>query len=370
MISVIIPTYNGLDMLRKSLPTWFSQTLPTAEFEVIVVDNRSSDNTRQYVESLLMEHPNLVYLYEPNPGATNARHAGAHKAIGEYFVFADNDGLFNPECLASILEVYKANKECAAVACRIDIIWDGDEPKWIKPYKYLLGQLNYGEEIRYNNHNHFFLNGGLMSVRKDVFERLGGFNPDLIGPYLIGDGDLGFVNKLHAEHALIGWAPNARMQHMQLVAKHGSKRGIALHCYNNGIADSYAKYRTQGLEILDFPCNQFGSQAPGSTEEITEVCRNKWLVPYQIFDKIDVNGENADPLFEYLKNEQPFTDITGKGATKLKLVLKAVDRHYKDNNDIKWNFTKFLVDREGNVVRRFEPTEDLGDVKAAIKDLL
>ena len=132
----------------------------------------------------------------------------------------------------------------------------------------------------------------------------------------------------------------------------------------------YQKYKGHGFEILDFPCNQFGKQAPGSTEEITEVCRNKWLVPYSIFEKIDVNGENADPLFEYLKNEQPFTDITGKGATKLKLVLKAMDRHYKDNNDIKWNFTKFLVDREGNVVRRFEPTEDLGDVKAAIKDLL
>lgn len=249
MISVIIPTYNGLDMLRKSLPTWFSQTLPVEEYEIIVVDNRSSDNTSHYVESLLPEHSNLIYLYEPSPGATAARHAGAHKAQGEYLVFADNDGLFNPECLASILEVYRANKECAAVACRIDIVWDGEEPKWIKPYKYLLGRLNYGEEIRYDNHNRFYLNGGLMSVRKDVFERLGGFNPDLIGPYLIGDGDLGFVNKLHAEHALIGWAPNARMQHMQLVTKHGSKRGIALHCYNNGIADSYAKYRTQGFRM-------------------------------------------------------------------------------------------------------------------------
>ena len=93
-------------------------------------------------------------------------------------------------------------------------------------------------------------------------------------------------------------------------------------------------------------------------------------MPYQIFDKIDVNGENASPLFEYLKNEQPFKDITGKGATKLKLVLKAVDRHYKDNDDIKWNFTKFLVDRQGNVVRRFEPTEDLEDVRQAIKDLI
>ena len=132
----------------------------------------------------------------------------------------------------------------------------------------------------------------------------------------------------------------------------------------------YSQFHDHGFEILDFPCNQFGGQAPGTTEEITEVCRSKWLVPYTIFDKIDVNGENADPLFEYLKEEQPFTEITGKGATKLKLVLKAVDRHYKDNNDIKWNFTKFLVDRQGNVVQRFEPTEDLGDVKQAIEKLL
>ncbi|WP_305553839.1 glutathione peroxidase [Methanobrevibacter sp. V74] len=132
----------------------------------------------------------------------------------------------------------------------------------------------------------------------------------------------------------------------------------------------YAEFNEQGFEILDFPCNQFGKQAPGTTEEITEVCRSKWLVPYTIFDKIDVNGENASPLFEYLKNEQPFTGLTGDGAGKLKLVVKMMDRHYKDNNDIKWNFTKFLVDREGNVVRRFEPTEDLVDVKEAIKALL
>ena len=132
----------------------------------------------------------------------------------------------------------------------------------------------------------------------------------------------------------------------------------------------YDEFKDEGFTILDFPCNQFGRQAPGSTEEIKEVCRNKWLVPYEIFEKIDVNGENADPLFEYLKNEQPFTELTGKGATKLKIVLKAMDRHYKDNNDIKWNFTKFLIDRQGNVVQRFEPTEDLNDVKEKIKELL
>ena len=78
----------------------------------------------------------------------------------------------------------------------------------------------------------------------------------------------------------------------------------------------------------------------------------------------------CSPITEYLKKEQPFKGITGKGATKLKIVLKAMDRHYQDNDDIKWNFTKFLVDREGNVVQRFEPTEDLNDVKKAIEALL
>lgn len=131
----------------------------------------------------------------------------------------------------------------------------------------------------------------------------------------------------------------------------------------------YNEYKDEGFEILDFPCNQFGKQAPGTTEEIQEVCRSKWLVPYQIFDKIDVNGENASPLFEYLKAEQPFKGLSGKGATKLKLAIKAMRMNYAEN-DIRWNFTKFLVDRQGNPVRRFEPTEDLGDVKDAIKELL
>lgn len=132
----------------------------------------------------------------------------------------------------------------------------------------------------------------------------------------------------------------------------------------------YNEFNEQGFEILDFPCNQFNGQAPGTTKEITQLCRTKWLVPYTIFEKIDVNGENAHPLYEYLKSQQPFKEITGKGATKLKIVLKVVNKNYKDNDDIKWNFTKFLVDREGNVVRRFEPTEDLDDVRLAIQELL
>ena len=118
----------------------------------------------------------------------------------------------------------------------------------------------------------------------------------------------------------------------------------------------FNEFKDEGFVILDFPC--------------AATCRSEYLVPYPIFEKIEVNGENEEPLYAYLKQEQPFKDITGDGARKLKMVLKVMDRHYKDNDDIKWNFTKFLVDREGNVVQRFEPTESLDDVKARVKELL
>ena len=137
----------------------------------------------------------------------------------------------------------------------------------------------------------------------------------------------------------------------------------------NELTDIFNEFKDDGFVILDFPCNQFGSQAPGTGEEIKEACRLNFLVEYPIFEKIDVNGENEDPLYTYLKQEQPFKEITGKGARKLKLALKVMNRNSK-KDDIKWTFTKFLVDREGNVVRRFEPTEDLNDVDEAIKQLL
>ena len=248
MTSVIIPTYNGADLIAKSLPCWFSQTIPENEYEVFVVDNRSTDNTRTTVEKLIDGRPSFHYLYEETPGATAARHAGVRASHGDILLFADNDVYVKPEAIAAVLKVYNGHTECVAVTGRIELLWDKEEPEWITPYRYLLGELNYGEAICYGKN--FYLNGGFMSVRRDVFERLHGFNPDLIGRHLIGDGDTGFVKKLFKEGLLIGYTPFATVQHNQQVEKHGSVDGIALHFYNNGIADSYAVYREAG-----FHCN-------------------------------------------------------------------------------------------------------------------
>ncbi len=114
-----------------------------------------------------------------------------------------------------------------------------------------------------------------------------------------------------------------------------------------GLEALYKKYKDQGFEILDFPCNQFGHQAPGSDKEIREFCTAKYDVSFRQFKKIDVNGKEEEPLYKYLKSQ--------KGG-----LIKR----------IKWNFTKFLVDKEGNVVERFGPTTKPEDIEDKIKEVL
>ena len=133
----------------------------------------------------------------------------------------------------------------------------------------------------------------------------------------------------------------------------------------------YKELKDKGFEILDFPCNQFANQAPGSDDEIQQFCTVKFGTEFPRFAKIDVNGETADPLFAYLATEKPFEGF-GKGLKNAALNKFAAsnNKKYGDKAYIKWNFTKFLIDREGNVISRFEPTVDMEEVKAAVIEAL
>ena len=137
-----------------------------------------------------------------------------------------------------------------------------------------------------------------------------------------------------------------------------------------GLEELYQKYNAQGLEILDFPCNQFGNQAPGSDEEIHEFCTFKYKTSFDQFKKIDVNGENETELYKFLKSQIVDEKVEGlKGKMAMKAIEK-ISSTCKKEGDIKWNFTKFLVDREGNVVARFAPTTDPLKIEDAIVELL
>jgi len=134
----------------------------------------------------------------------------------------------------------------------------------------------------------------------------------------------------------------------------------------------YKKYENKGFVILDFPCNQFGHQAPGTEEEIHKFCTSRFGITFPLFHKIDVNGPDAEPLFTYLKSLKGFHGFSK--AHKLTPVLEQKflkeDPDYASKPDIKWNFTKFLVDKNGTVLERYEPTDDLQEMEQKIASIL
>lgn len=136
------------------------------------------------------------------------------------------------------------------------------------------------------------------------------------------------------------------------------------------LQDLYEAHQKDGLEILDFPCNQFGNQAPGDDEEIHSFCTGRFGITFPQFTKIDVNGENAIPLYKWLTENTKFEGFEGPAKLVLTPVVKKMDKDFKNNGNIKWNFTKFLINREGEIVARFEPTADWKKAVAKIEEVL
>lgn len=134
----------------------------------------------------------------------------------------------------------------------------------------------------------------------------------------------------------------------------------------------YEKYHSQGFEVLDFPSNQFGQQAPGTDESIHEFCKLNYGTEFPRFKKLKVNGDDADPLYKFLKEQKGFAgfDASHPLTPVLDKLLSESNPAYKENADIKWNFTKFLINKRGQVVARFEPTESIENIAKQIEEIL
>ena len=139
-----------------------------------------------------------------------------------------------------------------------------------------------------------------------------------------------------------------------------------------GLQKLYDAYKERGLEILGFPCNQFAGQEPGTNDEVQTFCKLNYGVTFQIFEKGDVRGETAQPLFKYLTAQKKFEgfDMNHPVAKPLLDALQKNFPEYLEGDGIKWNFTKFLVDREGKVIARYEPTTDSAAIAKDIETLL
>ena len=138
----------------------------------------------------------------------------------------------------------------------------------------------------------------------------------------------------------------------------------------DGLEALYQKYKDQGLVIIGFPCDQFAGQEPGSNDEIAEFCRLNHGVTFPLMAKTEVNGANAEPIFVYLKENAKADQSKGLKAKATALLFKAISKSVEKDNDIKWNFTKFLINRDSTVIKRFEPTTTPEAIDKDIKEML
>ena len=138
----------------------------------------------------------------------------------------------------------------------------------------------------------------------------------------------------------------------------------------DGLEALYQKYKDQGFVIVGFPCDQFAGQEPGSDEEIEQFCRINHGVTFQLMAKSDVNGAQAEPIFEYLKAQAPTEEYKGLKAKAAQKLFKTISKSVEKDSDIKWNFTKFLVSRDGTVIKRYAPTTTPVDIEKDILGML
>jgi glucosyl-dolichyl phosphate glucuronosyltransferase len=241
-ISVIIPTFNRSKILPLCLDSLVNQNYPKDKYEVIIVDNNSIDDTEAVVSSYIDNYQDVLirYLLENEPGAGIARNLGVEKAKFDILAFSDDDGIFCKNWLQEISISLSQNPKAVALAGKILIKWDKEPPRWVFPYEWLLGNLDYGNEQFYKTN--LYINAGNFIIKKNIFNAVGGFSTGIVRDYLVEHSEDGINKRLAKEGYIIGWAPKALMNHYQVVVKNASINDIKRRHKNLGIAKSYTFY--------------------------------------------------------------------------------------------------------------------------------
>jgi GT2 family glycosyltransferase len=245
-LSVIIPTLNRCALLRNAILSAREQTLPADRYEIIVVDNGSTDDTAKLIRQIGRSSDKSVrYVYESRLGLHNARHAGARAALSDLLVFTDDDATFERRWLESYVGAFHIHSKMVAAAGPILPIWEMTPPQWIlkcighrerfpifslmKPYK----------EFRLNSKEIFF--GVNLAIRRCVLFEVGGFNPEAFGDIWLGDGETGLNRKLWSRHMLVGHVPGAIAYH-HIPAERMTLEYFCRRMANEGACDMYALF--------------------------------------------------------------------------------------------------------------------------------
>jgi len=241
-ISVIVPTFNRADALRKCLESLLNQTLDAGLFEIVVVDNNSSDDTELVANDYMTRSDQRIHcIFEPRQGLHFARHTGAKEATSDILAYTDDDAICDPGWLEELLNVFE-DEEVGCAGGKILIQWDEEPPSWIFPYEGVLGHLDYGSKKRALRDTEN-INGGNLCIRGRVLWGVGGFNPDQVGEVLIGDGEAGLCKKIHQRGIKMLWVPDALVWHRQNVRKNATLFNMKRRFRNDGVCSGYALYK-------------------------------------------------------------------------------------------------------------------------------
>jgi len=252
-ISLIIPTYNRAGLLDLLLKDLEQQTLSRDLFEVLVVDNASTDDTAHIAKRAIENNRlDIRYISENRRGLHYARNTGALEATNEILVFTDDDIYLSRQWLSVIRETFARDSSIDCVGGKIQVLWDRPPPGWIGEYEALLGNLDHGSKERVLK-NGEYIYGPNFSIKKTVLLEMGGFNPDQTGDIVYGDGEIGLCIKLWKYGKIIYWQPQAGVKHLQFVDRNATKKDILRRFVNNASSDAcvyYKKERPGSLRIF------------------------------------------------------------------------------------------------------------------------
>jgi glycosyltransferase involved in cell wall biosynthesis len=249
-VSVVIPTYKRANLVCLTLDSLLEQDFPKEQYEVVLVDNNSPDNTAEVINDYFERNRgkmNIQYVMEPRPGDGYARNTGAAVAKGEYLLFADDDSLFDTNWISCMYGIQQLYPNVGITGSRILIKWDEEPARWVKRYEYLLARSTHGDSGYIIKSNGIFIANCSLGIRKGLFVEVGGNNPGQNGDWLVGDAEVGLCIKVKALGYVSAFTEDTTMWHMQTKAKNGSYPDIIRRLKNVAISDAYGDVVVKGI---------------------------------------------------------------------------------------------------------------------------
>ncbi len=294
LFSFVIPAYNRSIALRRLLDSLLSLDYPKEQFEIIVVDNFRTFQTKDWLVSWYSAQEAILCQHEPLPGSHQARNAGAKIAQGQYLVFLDDDCETTPNLLTAYAETLDISR-VKMMGGRIEIKWDEPPVDEVRAFEHLMGKINLGDQ-RMPLPAGKFLNGGNMVIDRELFLRLGGMEPDQVGGRLVGSGDVGLCRRVLALGEEILWVPEALVYHWQTAEVNGRLHDLIRREVNNGICWAYED--AQQRRSLSKRVRQILSKGNSLRKKLFQYLKN-WLTK-QPRTRLYVNLLDAAKVGGYL----------------------------------------------------------------------